>query len=200
MRMWFSVGIGTVLLGLVSVPAPVLAQQKTAKACQEEWRANKAENQAKAITERAYVAQCRAGGSAAQPGTAVGAKQAPTGSAVTPTTQKSATACQREWRANRAAYQAAKITERAYVDKCRVGETVAQPAPPAAAPSTAPTQAAPAPNPPATPAVRPSATRATPTPSGAGQFQTEVQAKSHCPSDIVVWVNLPSKIYHFPGY
>lgn len=47
--------------------APVFAQQKTVKACQEEWRANKAANQAKGITEMAYVTQCRAGGAAAQP-------------------------------------------------------------------------------------------------------------------------------------
>jgi hypothetical protein len=37
------------------------AQQKTVKACIGEWRANKAANQANHITEKAYVAQCRAG-------------------------------------------------------------------------------------------------------------------------------------------
>jgi hypothetical protein len=31
------------------------------------------------------------------------------------------------------------------------------------------------------------------------QFTSEAQAKQHCPSDIVVWVNLPSGIYHFRG-
>ncbi len=30
-------------------------------------------------------------------------------------------------------------------------------------------------------------------------FQTERQAQQHCPSDTVVWVNLPSGIYHFRG-
>src|SRR6478736_5161471 len=55
------------LVGLAAFPAPVLAQQKTIKACQEEWRANKADNQAKGITEKAYVTQCRAGTAAAQP-------------------------------------------------------------------------------------------------------------------------------------
>lgn len=42
------------------------AQQKTVKACEQEWRANKAENQAKGITEKAYVAQCRAGATVTQ--------------------------------------------------------------------------------------------------------------------------------------
>jgi hypothetical protein len=32
--------------------APALAQKKTAKACQEEWQANKAANQANKITEK----------------------------------------------------------------------------------------------------------------------------------------------------
>jgi hypothetical protein len=49
--------------------APALAQQKTVRQCTEEWRANKAENQAKRITLQSYVTQCRAGGSAAQPST-----------------------------------------------------------------------------------------------------------------------------------
>ena len=125
MRVWLSVAIGTALLGLATLPAPVLAQQKTVKACQEEWRANKAENQAKGITEKAYVAQCRAGGSAAQPASTPGAKPAPSPSAATSAAQKTVKACREEWRANKAAYQAAKVTEKAYVDKCRAGETAA---------------------------------------------------------------------------
>ena len=196
MRVWLSVAIGTALLGLATLPAPVLAQQKTVKACQEEWRANKAENQAKGITEKAYVAQCRAGGSAAQPASTPGAKPAPTPSAATSAAQKTVKACREEWRANKAAYQAAKVTEKAYVDKCRAGETVALPAPPTAPPSSAPSAAAPS----SAPAVKPSVTVATPTPTGAGQFQTEPQAKAHCAADIVVWVNRSSKVYHFAGY
>jgi hypothetical protein len=47
--------------------APAFAQQKTAKQCSAEWRANKADNQAKGIHEKDYVTQCRAGGATAQP-------------------------------------------------------------------------------------------------------------------------------------
>jgi hypothetical protein len=39
--------------------SPVLAQQKTVKACQNEWRADKTDYRAKGITQRAYAAQCR---------------------------------------------------------------------------------------------------------------------------------------------
>jgi DNA polymerase III gamma/tau subunit len=41
--------------------------KKTVKQCQAEWRANKAANQAKGVTEKAYVEQCRAGGAAMTP-------------------------------------------------------------------------------------------------------------------------------------
>jgi hypothetical protein len=33
-------------------------------------------------------------------------------------------------------------------------------------------------------------------PAGKGQFATEAEAKTSCPSDAVVWVNLRSKVYH----
>jgi hypothetical protein len=198
MRMRFSVAMCAALLGLAALPSPVLAQQKTVRTCQDEWRANKADNQAKGITEKAYVAQCRGGGPSAQPSSAP-ATPAPIPSAATPTPKKTVKACQDEWRTNKAAYQAAKITEKAYVDKCRAGEAVALPNTPAAAPTPAPTPAAQAPAPSPTPAAKPSPTAATP-PAGADQFQTEAQAKSHCPADLVVWANLTSKIYHFAGH
>ena len=198
MRMWFRVAMSAALLGLAALPSPVVAQQKTVKACQDEWRANKADNQAKGITEKAYVAQCRTGSPSARPASAPAAAPASTPSAAAPTPTKTVKACQDEWRANKAAYQAAKVTEKAYVDKCRAGEAVALPTPPAPVPTPAPTTAAPAPTPPSTPAIKPSPTVTTPV--GAGQFQTEAQAKSQCPADLVVWVNLTSKIYHFAGH
>jgi hypothetical protein len=30
-------------------------------------------------------------------------------------------------------------------------------------------------------------------------FASEQEAQKHCPSDIVVWLNLPTGIYHFKG-
>jgi hypothetical protein len=68
------------LTGLVIASSPALAQQKTVKACQAEWQANKADNQAKGITEKAYVVQCRAGSAA----TPAAAKPAPTATAPAP--------------------------------------------------------------------------------------------------------------------
>ena len=30
-------------------------------------------------------------------------------------------------------------------------------------------------------------------------FSGEAEAQKHCPTDVVVWVNIPSGIYHFKG-
>jgi hypothetical protein len=65
---------------LAAVPASAQQKQKTVAACQAEWRANKADNQAKGITEKAYVAQCR-GGSAASAATGATNNAAPSASA-----------------------------------------------------------------------------------------------------------------------
>jgi hypothetical protein len=30
-------------------------------------------------------------------------------------------------------------------------------------------------------------------------FTNEQQAQQHCPADVVVWLNIPSGVYHFKG-
>jgi hypothetical protein len=60
MRRQIAAILCSVILGFMASPALAIAQQKTAKACLEEWRANKATNQANGVTGKAYVAQCRA--------------------------------------------------------------------------------------------------------------------------------------------
>jgi hypothetical protein len=133
--------ICSALIGLAALSSHAVAQQKTVKACEDQWRANKAENQAKGITEKAYVAQCHTGSPAAQP-------TAP----IPPAAAKSAPP---------------------------VAAT-----PKAAAPATTPSPGKPAPT-------------AVATPTGVNQFSTEALAKTRCPADTVVWVNLRSRIYHF---
>jgi hypothetical protein len=186
------------LVGVSALSGPALAQQKTAKACQDEWRANKEANQAAGVTEKAYVDKCRGGGAAAQPAaTPAAAKPAAAPAPSSAPTQKTAKQCQEEWRANKEGYQAASVTEKAYVDKCRAGETIALPAAPAATPAPTPASA-PAAKPAAAPAARPAPSAAT-APTGTNEFAAEAQAKARCPTDTVVWANLKSKIYHFSG-
>lgn len=104
--------------------------------------------------------------------------------------QKSAAACRAEWRANKAANQAAGKTEKAYVAECRRGSP-----PTAKSPAVAPAPRASAPTRqiPAQPARRAAA------PTGANEFSTEAEAKAHCPGDTIVWANTKSRIYHFSG-
>src|ERR1700683_2068126 len=146
MKNWIALATGAALVGLVTLPVSTLAQQKTVKACEDEWRANKADNQAKGITEKAYVAQCRGGSSTGQPTPAPGTSPPPAApTAAAPASGKTASACRAEWRANKDAYQSAGVAEKTYVDKCRAGESVALPSTPA--PST-PAASSPAAGPP----------------------------------------------------
>jgi hypothetical protein len=210
MRQQIAVLVYSAVLGFMTLSSHAIAQQKTAKACQEEWRANKATNQANGVTEKAYVAQCRGGPAPAQTTAAPTAPPTPSPTVAPATGQKTAGACRDEWRANKAANQANGATEKAYVAQCRGGtapaQTTAAPAAPAPAPSTAPATLAPAPTasaPPARPVPTPaSAAGSAPNPGnpvGANQFSTEAQAKYRCPTGTVVWVNLKSKVYHFSG-
>jgi hypothetical protein len=65
------------ILGFMASFSLAIAQQKTAKACLKEWRANKTTNQANRVAEQAYVAQCRAGGAPTLPSAAPAPPTAP---------------------------------------------------------------------------------------------------------------------------
>jgi hypothetical protein len=65
MRRQIAAALCSAALGVIAVSSPAIAQQKTAKACVEERQGDKTANQANGITERAYMARCRAGSSKA---------------------------------------------------------------------------------------------------------------------------------------
>ena len=141
-----------------------------------------------------------AGAAAPAPAAPAPAAPAPAPVQMPAATMKTASQCDAEYAANKAAIKASGQTKRAFVAACRAGtETIPQgaAAAPAPAPASAPAQntgslfpwqqpAAPAPT-------------ATAAPTGAGQFASEQQAKYRCPSDTVVWVNTNSGVYHFSG-
>ena len=157
MRMLFAVTLCSAV-GLIVLSPLAHAQQKSVKACEEEWRANKAANQAAKITEKAYVAECRGTAAAAtKPAAAPAKTAAPAPAAAAPNRASAATS----------------------------------PAVAAPAKTTAPVPVATAPKPAPAPAAAS---------TGANQYTTEAQAKFRCPSDTVVYVNLSSKIYHFAGH
>jgi hypothetical protein len=185
MRARFVISICCAVLGVLSLSAATLAQQKTVKACTDEWRANKAANQAAGITAKDYVAKCRAGVATATPSEAP--KTSGGAAASSEPSAKTVKACTDEWRANKAANQAAGITAKDYVAKCRAGVATAAPS---EAPKTSGGAAA---------SLKPTPPAAYEKPTGAGQFTTEAQAKAHCPGATVVWANTRSNIYHFSG-
>ncbi|MBI4723476.1 MAG: hypothetical protein HY765_00110 [Rhodomicrobium sp.] len=105
--------------------------------------------------------------------------------------QKTAKACEEEWKANKAAIQGSGKTKKAFMIECRSGTKQAAPTI-APAPGTArPAQRAERPAAPAR--------RGTTASAAAGQFATAMEAKAHCPGQTVVWANTRSKIYHFAG-
>ena len=57
----FTIACCAVVVGLTALSALVTAQQKTAKACRDEWIANRAAIQASGKTEKAYMAECTFG-------------------------------------------------------------------------------------------------------------------------------------------
>jgi hypothetical protein len=95
---------------------------KTAKECTAEWRADKAGMQARGVTEKAYVEQCKGGGepTAAAPA-AKPAETAPQPAPrqATATGSKTAKDCTAEWRADKVGMQARGVTEKAYVEQCK---------------------------------------------------------------------------------
>lgn len=80
--------------------------------------------------------------------------------------QKSTKQCNDEWSANKIAIQASGKTKKVFVAECR-GATAA--------------------------ATKP---RGKSVPSGEGRYATEADARTSCPTDSVVWVNLGSKVSH----
>src|SRR5712672_3331406 len=101
----------TLVVGFGIVCSHAWAQAKTAKACTEEWRADKAGFQAKGITEKAYVAECRSGGAATPAAAPAPAAPPPKPVIAAPAPSstgqpKTAKACIEEWRADKAGFQA----------------------------------------------------------------------------------------------
>jgi hypothetical protein len=106
--------------------------------------------------------------------------------------------CGDEWKAAKLNNTTGGKTWPEFLKQCRTDHEAnaapaTAPAPVTAAPAPAPAPMAPAPAP-MKPAAKPMA-KAT----GAGQFTTEADAKGHCPSDTVVWVNSKRHVYHYAG-
>ena len=146
MRRKAAIFASSLVMTLLAMTPLAVAQQKTVLACRAEWRANKAANQAAGVSEKAYVAQCRGGAGPVRTTAAPTTPPPPSAPAAAPSgipKQKTVSTCRAEWRANKAANQAAGVSEKAYVAQCRGGAapartTKSQKGPPQATAPTTP--------------------------------------------------------------
>jgi len=111
---------------------------KTVRACEDEWKANKASIQASGKKKADFMTECRAETASTEPATAPAAQPAPAASsnpsATAPRARSAKTirACAAEWNANKASLEASGKTRKDFITECRAGaETTA-----AATPST----------------------------------------------------------------
>jgi hypothetical protein len=116
-------------------------------------------------------------------------------------------ACASQWKQAQAAGTTGGQTWPQFLSQCRTHENAAV-APPSGTFAPAP---APAPAPanqsgslfpwwqPSTPASAPAPNVGAPSAPRAGEYTTELAARARCPSDTVVWVNTPSRVYHYSG-
>jgi hypothetical protein len=186
-----------IALGIVFAGSTPGDAQSVMKQCGDQWQAAKAAGTTNGQTWPQFLSQCRtqlkAGTAAPAPAQAAPPAPPSPSTAQVPMAGKTTAQCDAEYAANKAAIRASGQTKRAFVAACRAGnETIPQGA--AAAPAPAPMPA-----PSAAPAPAPMAPAPPVTPTGAGQFASEQQAKYRCPSDTVVWVNTSSHVYHFAG-
>jgi hypothetical protein len=168
-------------LGLAGISAA--SAESVMKVCGDQWKQAKANGTTNGLTWREFLAQCRQ-----QQGSATAAPQAaPAAAPAAATTAaatggKSAKDCNAEYAANKDAIKGSGQKKKDFITACRAEtETI---------PSAGAAPAAPA----ATAAPKPAAAA-----TGAGEFQTDAQAKARCPTDTVVWLNSKTGIYHFAG-
>ena len=209
----------SIALGVSLALSSAAHAESVMKICGDQWKQAKAAGAVNGETWPQYLAQCRAqqnsGSTAPAPTTY---QPAPAPVPVAPGAapvqgQSIMKTCAGEWANAKAMGTTQGATWPQFLAQCRTQHASAE------APATTPAKswwmpgatqapaAAPAPTP--TPALAnnqaaphqpaPTANRAAPAATGAGEFQTEQQAKYRCPSDTIVWVNTKSRVFHYAG-
>jgi hypothetical protein len=193
------------------------------KACAGQWKQAQAAGTTGGQTWPQFLSQCRTsqGSPAASAPAPAPASQSgslipwlqPSAPASAPATnaggppagQSAMRLCASEWKDARAAGTTGGQTWPQFLSQCRTRQSSA------AAPPSGSFAPAPAPAPasqsgslfpwwqPSAPAAAPTSNVGAPSAMRAGEYTTELQARARCPSDIVVWVNTPSRIYHYSG-
>ena len=210
-----------IAFGLALGGPTVANAQSIMRTCATEWKQAEAAGTTSGQSWPQFLAQCRTRqGSAASPAASAPAPQsgslfpwsqpstpAPASTAAAPSSGRSVMKiCASQWKEAKAAGTTGGQTWPQFLAQCRAsqGSTVSSSGGFAPAPAPAPAP------PPASqsgslfPWWQPSGPTATPTPAPASalradQYTTELAARARCPSDTVVWVNTPTRIYHYSG-
>jgi hypothetical protein len=190
------------------------------RACAGEWKQAQAGGTTGGQAWPQFLAQCRTRqGAAASPTTAPA--PAPQSGSLFPWSQPSAPAspaaspatgqsvmrlCASQWKDAKAAGTSAGQTWPQFLSQCRARQTSTASSSggfvPASAPAPAPASQSGSLFPwwqQSAPSTAPASNGGAPSTLQAGQYTTELAARARCPSDTVVWVNTPTRIYHYSG-
>ncbi len=218
-----------IAFGLALGGPTVANAESVMRTCATEWKQAQAAGTTGGESWPQFLAQCRTRqGSAAAPSSpTVAPAPAPQSGSLFPWSQPSAPAsqaasnvaapsggqsvmkiCASQWKDAKAAGTTGGQSWPQFLSQCRARQGSAVSSSGGFAP-------APAPAPPSAPASQsgslfpwwqPAAPASTPAPNvgapsalQAGQYTTELAARARCPSDTVVWVNTPTRIYHYSG-
>jgi hypothetical protein len=190
------------------------------RACASEWKQAQAGGTTGGQGWPQFLAQCRTRQGAAASPTAAPAP-APQSGSLFPWSQPSAPAspaaspatgqsvmrlCASQWKDAKAAGTSAGQTWPQFLSQCRARQTSTASSSggfvPAPAPAPAPTSQSGSLFPwwqQSAPSTAPASSGGTPSTLQEGQYTTELAARARCPSDTVVWVNTPTRIYHYSG-
>jgi hypothetical protein len=209
--------LGSSIAGLNTANA-----ESVMKACASEWKQAQAGGTTGGQGWPQFLAQCRTRqGSAAAPTVAPAPPaqssslfpwsqpSAPTSPASSnvgaPATGQSVMRlCASQWKDAKAVGTTAGQTWPQFLSQCRARQTSTASSSGGFAPAPAPAPASQSGSlfpwwQQSAPSTAPAANGSAPSTLQAGQYPTELAARARCPSDTVVWVNTPTRIYHYSG-
>jgi hypothetical protein len=198
--------------------------QSVMRTCATEWKQSEAAGRSQGHSWPQFLAQCRTRQGAAAPAaassTAAPAPAPPSGS-LFPWSQPSAPTadsnvgasstgqsvmkmCAGQWKDAKAAGTTAGQTWPQFLSQCRARQTSTASSSGGFAPAPAPAPASQSGSlfpwwQQSAPSSAPASNVGAPSALQGGQYTTELAARARCPSDTVVWVNTPTRIYHYSG-
>ncbi len=216
---WLSTAV--IVVGLPSLSLNTANAQSVMRTCASEWKQAEAAGTTQGQTWPQFLSQCRTRQDSAA--ATVAPAPAPQSGSLFPWSQPSAPTstpasnagapssgqsamrlCASQWKDAKAAGTTGGQTWPQFLSQCRARQTSTASSgfAPASAPAPAPASQSGSLFPwwqQSTSASTPASNASAPPALQAGQYTTELAARARCPSDTVIWVNTPTRIYHYSG-